>query len=275
MACARGRASDGARLERDSECRGGAGKLRCGFDQTAYPTQPNTTYNGAFQPDTATYHDLDYLAVTVANPGETLEFTLQNTTQSNGPESSPVYLSVLNQANTLVANGAGTIATYADTEWFDWTFSTPGTYYLVMESNGDEPPGNPSYAVSYRIVSGGSPSPPNPPSSGSKPPHVPPLAPLVRSLRVAWKQYGRTVTALLSLGQQASVRAKLTRRGSRRSIVSLTRSSLGPGSPKLALRLPASYVKALTYGLSLKLTISVRGTSGISRTFNQTVFLIH
>lgn len=243
--------------------------------QTAYAIQPNTSYTGAFQPDTATYHDLDYLAFTVTNPGETLEFALQNTSLCRPPGAyawCPVYLSILNQANTLVGDGAGTIATYNDSEWLDWAFSTPGTYYLVMESNGDEPPGNPSYAVSYRILSSGTPSPG---SGGGHPPPSKQPAPLVRSLRVASKQHGRTVKALLALGQRGSVHATLGLAGSRRSVVTLRRGSLGPGSHKLSLTMPSSYSKALTYGLSLTLTISVQGSSGPARTFVQRVFVTH
>jgi hypothetical protein len=252
----------------------GPGNIPAGSIQTAYPTQPNTTYTGAFQPDTATYHDLDYLAVNVTNPGETLEFMLQNTSRCIPPgeyEWCPVYLSILNQANTLVADGAGTIATYGDTEWLDWSFSTPGTYYLVMESNGDEPPGNPTYAVSYRVVSPGSPvAGGNPPGAGPAPPST---APLVRGLRVAPRQHGGTVIARLKLGQRASVRAVLTLRGRHRSIVILKRGSAPPGTMRLALRLPPSYRKALTYGLSLRLSISVHGASGARATFNSGVFL--
>jgi hypothetical protein len=105
------------------------GNISAASIQTAYPIQPGTTYHGAFQPDTATYHDLDYLAFTVANPGETLEFTLQNTSSCTPPGSyewCPVYASILGQSNTLVGDGAGTIATYGDTESLDWSFSTSG-----------------------------------------------------------------------------------------------------------------------------------------------------
>jgi hypothetical protein len=252
------------------------GNIRADSIQAAYATQPNTTYTGAFQPDTATYHDLDYLALTVQNPGETVEFTLQNTSLCTPPgnyEYCPVYLSLLNQSNTLIADGAGTIATYNDTEWFDWTFQTPGTYYMVMESNGDEPAGNPTYAVSYKVVSQGSQSsgaPGGNPGSNPNPNHGQPAkAPLVRSLRVASKQHGRTVRALLRLGRRGSVHATLRLRGSPRSIVTLRRGSLGPGSHRLSLRMPASYQKALTYGLLVNLRISVRGRSGPSRTFSE------
>jgi hypothetical protein len=251
----------------------GPGETPADSIQSAYQTQPNTTYTGAFQPDTATFHDLDYLAFTVTNPGETLEFTLQNTSRCIPPgdyEFCPVYLSILNQANTLVADGAGTIATYADTEWFDWTFQTPGTYYMVMESNGDEPPGNPTYAVSYTVLSAGSPAPGANPPGGSPPP---PKAPLVLGLQVPPRQHGATVSARLKLGQRASVRAVLMLRGSQRSIITLVRDSVRPGTTRLTLRLPASYRKALTYGLSLRLRLSVHGASGASRTFNSAVFL--
>ena len=257
----------------------GPGNIAASSIQTAYVTQPGTTYAGAFQPDTATYHDLDYLAFTVQNPGETVEFTLQNTSLCRPPgiyEYCPVYLSLLNQSNVLIADGAGTIATYNDTEWFDWTFQAPGTYYMVMESNGDEPPGNPTYAVSYKVVSPGSPSS-GPPGGnpGSKPPPQGRArkAPLVRSLRVASKQHGQTVRALLRLGRRGSVHATLKLSGSPRSIVTLRQRSLGPGSHKLSLRMPSSYGKALTYGLLLSLRISVRGHSGQVRTFSERVLL--
>ena len=76
------------------------------------------------------------------------------------------------------------------------------------------------------------------------------------------------------LGQRASVHAKLWVHTSGRSIVSLAQSSLGPGSLKLSLRLPASYRKALAPRLSLSLTISVDGASRVNRTSSARVFLI-
>src|SRR5437588_8295355 len=121
---------------------------------TAYPSQPGVTYHGTLNPDTATYHDLDYLAVTVANAGETIQFTFQNTTTSTDPRFPLTcdnyceeFLS-LDKPNPsyppppdalLLCDGAGTRATYGDTEIFNWTFGTPGTYYMIMEDDGDLP----------------------------------------------------------------------------------------------------------------------------------------
>jgi hypothetical protein len=238
---------------------------------TAYPTQPSTWYYGAFQPDTATYHDLDYLAFTVASAGETVQFSLQNTTAAVDPnayEWCPVYLSILDGSDTLVADGAGTIATYGDTEVFDWTFPTAGTYYMVMESNGDMPAGDPTYAVSYALVSGGGPgssppgsSPPgsSPPGSsppGSSPPgSSPPL--LVSSLLVPGRQHGHAVHATIVLAQAAEVRAVLKRDG--KVIAAARRTRLAPGTHRLALRVPSAYSRRRR--LSVVLQISVGAAS--------------
>ena len=250
--------------------------------QTAYPTQPGATYDGALQPDTGSgYHDLDYLAVTVANAGETLEFTLQNTTQGVDPsayEWCPVYMSILDQTNNLVGgqgSGAGTVATYQDTEVFDWTFSAPGTYYLVLESNGDMPAGRPTYAVSYRIVSAGDAThgAGQPGASEPTPGHPPtaPAGPLVRSLRVLEKQHGHGIIATIGLSGQSSLVAEVLMPGVRKPIA-LKRVSLTAGSHELLLRLPALEWRAMKHsGLSLQLRISVRGASGASVTYERPV----
>jgi hypothetical protein len=223
--------------------------------QTAYPIQPGVTVDGTFKVDTATYHDLDYLAVTVAAAGETLEFTLQNTTQGINPatcdEWCPVYLSILNQSNTLVGDGAGTVATYGDTEVLDWTFQTTGTYYLVMESDGDQPL---SYATSYEILSGS--------SGGGGDQGSPPSAPLVRSLHVSGHQRGDAVRAKLRLGQPASVRARLLNAHGK-TVKVFKQSSLGAGTHSITLKLPAVYRRALArlHRIKLKLAFSVSGAS--------------
>jgi hypothetical protein len=247
--------------------------------QSAYQTQPGFTYQGAFEPDTvAGYHDLDYLAFTVTNPGETLEFTVQNTTQGVDPnryEWCPVYASILNGANILVANGAGTVATYQDTEVFDWTFASAGTYYLVMESNGDMPAGDPTYAVSYAVVAPGAAAGSGTPgSAGANPGQpAPKRLPLVRSLRVLEKQHGRSVTATIRLGMRSSLMASLFLPGVSRP-VTVTRASLKAGRHKLVLRLPSlDWGVVKRSGLSLALRISVRGAAGASATYARPVTL--
>jgi hypothetical protein len=232
--------------------------------QTAYPIQSGVTYHGAFQPDTKTgYHDLDYLRFTVASAGETLRFTLQNTTTGITPNTCdawcPVFLSILNQSNTLVADGAGTIATYADTEVFDWTFQTPGTYYLVMESDGDLPPGLPSYAVSFNAPGAAVPSPP-----------------LVRSLHISQSQTGPRVNASVTFGQEARAMELTLLYGKHpKSIAELKRGSLGPGRHKFKLALPTKYRTLLNARrkLFLSVRIKVTGSSGLSETFNRRVTL--
>jgi hypothetical protein len=164
----------------------------------------------------------------------------------NPYEYCPVYLSLLNQSNTLIADGAGTIATYGDTEVFRWTFQTAGTYYMVMESNGDMPAGDPTYAVSYRVTSGSQSSP------------------LIRSLHVARHQLGTSVTARVDLGQPAAlIRALLvSERG--KTIAVDTRHALGVGRERLTLELPASYRRVLKDRHRLRLTVKLKvaGASG-------------
>jgi hypothetical protein len=264
---------------------------------TAYPSQPGVTYHGTLKTDTATYHDLDYLALT-ANAGETVEFTFQNTTVGPNP-AFPLtcdnyceeFLS-LDKPNPNyppppdalgLCNGAGTRATYGDTEIFDWTFGAAGTYYMIIEDDGDLPL---DYSVSYRIVSpsGGTDSclsggttggtgsgckhHCNPGSTTSPPP------PLVRFVRVVPNQRGTSVKATLTLGQWAkSVRVSLLSR--QKTIASVRRAPVGPGRHKYKLLLPATYQRMLAahHTLSLVVRFTVHGKSGVTKTLNRRVKL--
>ena len=282
----------------------GSGTVVADTAATAYPAQPGVTYQGTLNPDTATYHDLDYLSFTVG-AGETIQFTDQNTTTSSDPkfpltcdEYCPVYLS-LDKPNPNyppppdalgLCDGAGTIATYADTEIFNWTFGQAGTYYMIMESDGDLPM---SYAVRYKIVSssggtdscqaasssgsgckhhchsggGGSPG-----STTSPPPASPP--PLVRFVRVSPAQTGTNVKATITLGQWAKyVRIALLLR--HKAIRSIRRSPVGPGRHRYKLVLPAvdQRMLAARHKLSLAVQITVHGRSGVTQIFNRHVML--
>jgi hypothetical protein len=272
---------------------------------TAYPTQPGVTYRGTLNPDTSTYHDLDYLAVT-ANAGETIQFTFQNTTVGPNP-SFPLtcdnyceeFLS-LDKPNPSyppppdalgLCNGAGTRATYGDTEIFDWTFGTAGTYYMIIEDDGDLAL---SYSVSYQVVSPSGGTDSCQPSgttgggtggTGSGCKHhcgtgsggganTSPPPPLVRFVRVVPTQRGTTVKATLTLGQWArSVRVALL--SHQKTVAAIRRAPLGPGRHKLRLALPASYQRLLAsrHKLSLVVRFIVRGKSGATQTFNRRVKL--
>jgi hypothetical protein len=209
----------------------------------------------------------------VANPGETIEFTDQNTTTGINPNTCsrycPLYLSLIDRNQVGLGDGAGTYATYADTEFFDWTFSAPGTYYMVMESNGDEPL---SYAVSYRIVSGGPSCTQN--CFGPTPTPTPPAPPpLVRSVHVLANQTGTTAKSTVTLGQWArSVRVALLYGKRSKVIAAIKRAPLDPGRHKYKLALPPRYQRMLNarHKLSLVVRITVTGRSG-HRTFNRHV----
>jgi hypothetical protein len=277
-----------------AEVLAGGGTVSADTIATAYPVQQSTWYYGAFQPDqynpdgSYKYHDLDYLAFTVTSAGETLEFTLQNTSTCNPPndfEWCPVYLTLLDQTNNQVggsSSAAGTIATWGDTEFFDWTFSTPGTYYMVLEYNGDEPPGQPTYAVKF-----GPPPPPSSPTSGSGCKHhcgtghpgssgPSPPAPLVSRVRVLSRQTGTTVKATLTLGQWAKyVRVALLPSGSTKAIAAIRRAPLAPGTHRYKLKLTSAYQRLLKarHKLSLVVQVTVHGASGSQETFRRRVTL--
>jgi len=177
------------------------------------PLESGSAHSGAF----ASVNDVDYLSFVVGTAGQTLNFGVQNTTQvCNDPYAAgcPVYATLMDSSgmNQLGGDGsgAGTIATSGDTETFSWTFTQPGTYYLLMESDGDLPPGSPSYAVSLTSTnapassgsSGGSGalagSGPatgvNAPGGAEGPP-----SPIVRELHISRRQRGRAVAAELVL----------------------------------------------------------------------------
>jgi hypothetical protein len=280
----------------------GSGTVAADTAATAYPTQPGVTYSGTLNPDTSTYHDLDYLSFTVS-AGETIQFTFQNTTVGTDPQFPLTcdnyceeFLS-LDKPNPSyppppdalgLCDGAGTRATYGDTEIFNWTFGTAGTYYMIIEDDGDLPL---SYAASYQVVStsGGTDSCQTSGTTGggtgggghgckhhcgtgggtSTPP-----PPLVRFVRVVPRQRGTAVKATVTLGQQAkSVRIALL--SHQKTIDGIRRAPLGPGRHKYKLRLPAKYKRMLAarHRLSLLVRITVHGKSGETETFKRHVKL--
>jgi len=242
-----------------------------------YPTQPGVTVDGTLettQPPGPGGTPQDYLKFAVTTPGETIEFTDQNTTTGINPNTCykycPVYMSLVDSSFTGLGDGSGTIATYADTEIFDWTFPTPGTYYMVMESDGDT---TLSYAASYRIVSGGGGPPACQQNCGPGSITSPPL---VRKLHVSPKQKGTRVNAYVTLGQSVkSVRITLLDRKHLKSIAAQTRGPLGAARYRFTLRLPAAYRHKLKahHKLRLVLRIAVSGNTGATVTFNRPVTL--
>lgn len=225
------------------------------------PLLESMTYTGAFTGP----QDVDYLSFAVTSAGESLHFTVSNTMQScDSPDqdSCPLYATLMDQTNNQVGgdtSSAGTVATVNDTETIDWTFAQPGTYYLLMESNGNLPAGQPTYTV--RI---------GPPAA---------TAPIVKSIQVARRQRGNLVTGRVVLGQPAaSLRASLFAlgRGGRQTyIASLTRRPVTARTYPLAIHLPASYREALKlrHTLSLVLKITIAPASGAPLNYTRRVTL--
>lgn len=212
--------------------------------QQAYPPlAQSVNYNGAFT-DSA---DVDYLAFRVATAGESLHFTVSNTLKScNSPDqdSCPLYATLMDQTNHQVGgdtSSAGTVATVNDTETIDWTFAEPGTYYLLMESNGNLPAGQPTYTV--RIGP--------PPSTG----------PVVKSVNVPRHQHGNDVKATVVFAQPAaSLRATLFgpgRAGHQPSIASVTRHPVSARTYVLNLRLSGVYRRMLKVRHKLSLVVKI------------------
>lgn len=225
--------------------------------QQAYPIAPGHMYSGAF--DDTNYEDADYLAFTVTSANQTFQFTVANTTQTcNDPNDAgcPVYATLMDSNNQQVGgdtSDAGTIATNGDTEVLSWTFTTPGTYYLLMESDSDLTPGNPSYTVALAAPPAG--------GLGGSPGPAPPL---VRSLTVPPRQHGAGVRARVVLGQ-SHVRLNASLVAGHHTVVArLARQGLGPGAHRLVLRLPHAYQMRLKrkHHLSLVLKLAATSASG-------------
>lgn len=258
-----------------------------GPDETASqaygPLQEGVSYSGAF----ASPSDVDYLSFVVAQAGETLQFTVQNTTQMcQDPYDAgcPLYATLMDSTGQNQVGGdnsdAGTIATAGDTETFAWMFAQPGTYYVLMESDGDLPAGSPSYSVELAGASGnGSSGGPGgsggPGSSGAGNTG----SPLVRSLKVLSPQRGSAVVVTLDLGRATSwVRAALflaRGRGRARPVMSHRFHHLRPGRHRLVLRLPPADRRKLAHGprLSLILRIIVATASGPPKRYTRAVVL--
>jgi hypothetical protein len=210
--------------------------------QQAYgPLAQSVNYSGAFTGP----NDSDYLAFNVASPGESLHFTVSNTMQRcNSPDkdSCPLYATLMDQTNHQVGgdnSSAGTIATVNDTETIDWTFAQAGTYYLLMESNGNLPAGQPTYTV--RI---------GPP---------PPSGPVVKSITVRRHQHGFSVRSVVVLGQPAaSLRMTvlaLAANGRRTFVATSALHSVAAGTYRPSIRLPAFWRQRLVRRGSLSLLV--------------------
>lgn len=231
------------------------------------PLNFGVTYSGAF----TTPADVDYLSFRVA-AGHSVHVTVTNTLQqcvSPDLDDCPVYATLMDSTDQQVggsASDAGTIATTNDTEIINWTFSTGGTYYVLMESNGNLPNGSPTYSV--RIDNGLVPV-----GGGGVGKTV------VRSLRVPAVQHGYTVRARYVLAQAASlVRVKLSLLRSGRKpllIADLARHHVTKGPHTVALKLPLLYQQAINSGrvLKLRLKLIFLTPTGVKRTFIRSVTL--
>jgi hypothetical protein len=255
--------------------------------QQAYgPLSPSVTYSGAFSnPD-----DVDYLAVKVTTAGQSFHFTVSNTTPSCvSPDDDycPVYATLMDQQNQQVGgdnSDAGTIATVADSETIDWTFAQPGTYYVLMESNGNLAPGEPRYTVSFTtsggsgMGGGGSSGTGGGGSSGTGGGGSSSTGGSGSTVKVARHQRGPTVVASVTLASAAArLEASLyALRGShRRRFTHTSRRHLAAGQHRLALRLPARYRRELRYRhhLSLLVRITVLSDAGVRQTYSAPVTL--
>lgn len=259
-----------------------------GSDETtaqAYgPLQDGIAYSGAF----VSQSDVDYLSFIVAQAGETLQFTLQNTTQvCQDPDDAgcPVYATLMDSTGQNQVGGddsdAGTIATAGDTETFAWTFTQPGIYYVLMESDGDLPAGSPSYSLEVAGVpgsrSGGPGGSGGSGGSGAGNTGSPPVS----SLKVTPHQRGSAVAVTLDLGRFAPwVRVTVFLahgRGRARPVVSRTFHHLHAGHHHLVLPLPPADRRMLARGrrLSLILRITVATASGPSQRYTRPVTSTH
>lgn len=132
------------------------------------PMVPGTTYSGAFKAPSG-QQDLDYLSFEVSQP-ETLRFHVVNTLASCPPYSvspssgepgyyepfgtCPMWATLIDGAGQQLGgsgSAAGTGAVeYASYEDVEWTFATPGRYYVVLES--DYYGTLPTFQLSHDIV---------------------------------------------------------------------------------------------------------------------------
>lgn len=233
--------------------------------QQAYgPLQQSVNYSGAF----TNPNDVDYLSFVVTSAGESLHFTVSNTlTGCNSPDDDycPLYATLMDQSNQQVggnSSSAGTIATVDDTETIDWTFTQPGTYYLLMESNGNLPNGQPTYTV--RIG-----PPPQGGSGGGA------TGPIVKSISVARHQRGDSVKAGIVLAQRASrlseVLYALHPGGRRTYVAGLTRSRLAVASYRTAIRLSSFYRRALKRSHRLSLVLKITIVTSLGRRASYTL----
>jgi hypothetical protein len=243
------------------------------------PLVLNSPVSGAF----VNQSDVDLLSFDIAAAGETRYFTLANTTtdcQDPNDAGCPVYATVMDQTGLNQIGGptsdAGTLATAQDTETFGVSFPSAGTYYVEIESNGDLPPGTPTYrfmvsdspsATTVSAGSGGTAATTPPASSGTSPSASPGTsspstgASLIDSLHVAARQRGDRIRMVLWTGRAArAVRVRLTLVGSRSVVAARSLFAVAPGRHQIALTLPARLRRRLRAAHSLKLVLTVTAT---------------
>lgn len=214
---------------------------------TSYgPLQTSVTVHGAF----VNQSDQDYLKVVVSH-AQTLDFTLQNTTPNSTcnkddpyQQGCPVYATLMDSTGQNQVGGssssAGTIATADDTETFSYPV-TAGTYYVLMESNGDLPNGEPTYKFTMGPI-------------------LP--APKATDLHLLHAHRSKRATVGFDLSASAAKARVVVHTGSTltggRQVMSRSLPALAAGSHSVSFRLPLWLRAKLAARHHLRLTLGVK-----------------
>ena len=252
------------------------------LSQAFGPLVPGTLYRGAFTRPA----DVDYLAFDVAQAGQTLHFDVANTVRGCTSENltgCPVYATLIDGRERQLggegsAAGTGPVTEDAAQDVIDWTFDTPGRYYVAMDSDGDLP----TYSLRYRVVtpSAGTTAGPaggqDPPAPPPGPPPVALAAPIV-SLAIAPGQRGPAVRVRLRIGRALrSLTLELSPLGSATLAARRRASAVGPGRRTMTLRLdPQTRAQLARRGrLRLRLRVVAVPVRGPAQTLRRTVSLV-
>lgn len=190
----------------------------------------------------------DYLEFT-ANAGETLEFTLTDTSSQSCADTDPnqdgcaVYAWLADASGNEIGNNGANTFTWDPQESWTTTFPTGGTYYIGLQDDGtNEPAGTPSYTFEASVLS----------------PGTTPLAAPVEWFHARSHQSGYYVNAAAKLGQPAStLKLFVHRTGSGKVVAVKTLTDLRPGVHGLRVALPPPIRRLLARGHKVSLSLTL------------------
>jgi hypothetical protein len=247
------------------------------MSQAYGPLQGALTYSATLNQGGGNPDDQDWYYFYVPAAGDKLHWTVSNTTALTGctplgPYYCNVYATLVDSGGKQVGGDGSSAGTSgvgpSSTQSIDWTFKTPGKYYLAITGDGDQL----SYQFSVTPGSGVSSTPPVGGGGGSQP--------RTSSLRLKAHQDGRDVDVSLVVPSSGAHLDAHLYTGAGRSLQTAggkTLKHLPAGSLHFAVELNSRGWAALKkhHRLTLTLRVTVTPVSGKVMQAFQKVIVTH